>query len=391
MRVKFDQVSFVLALFVLIYPIRGGDTLGFGFTPTVIVLSLLTGIFAVMKRRKYQPVLTDFIVAVYFMLSVLALFNAGFDALSIDYFIKIIALSLFPYAIIRYFGFSTEDGIRFLKIFPFFTIISALSMLIIVGPSNILGYSGFRLGTQALNPVGVGYIFGIAAIISVFALRLNVGNLYITISSISISILILILTASRASILGVAIVLALVSLARKNVTWRTFASVAAVGMVGYFAFASLSEAMLYDRFTRFQDSASVIARYKSWTEATFMFAERPIFGHGLGAFETEYEEYVHNIILGHLANGGLLLSLPLLVILFALLKLGFSYARHSAGQIVFLFAVLGVYSFFVRCFSFSMANTKELFLFLALALCCEQDIKRRRNAFKMSRLADDML
>lgn len=376
MKTSRSRVPFVMALFILIYPIRGGDTLGLGTTPTLLVLTLLVGAFAIRSKPRFVPVATDYVVFCYFILCVLGIIISGVSDLSLSYFLQIFMLSILPYGLIRVYGFSMDEAKRLVSIFPAFTIAAAASMVAIVGPTNILGYSGFRLGTEALNPVGVGYTFGLAALLSVFAIKLRLGNIAIAILAACVSIAILMLTASRASILGVGLVLIAMFVSRQSFNWRTVVGMCALITAAYFVFGTLAEKMVIDRFINFQQSASANERVSSWSQALQMFDTRPLVGHGLASFEVQHGQYAHNVVLEHMANGGLLLTVPFVICCLVLLSILAKNALRKSGQIIFVLALLGIYSFFVRQFSLSMANTKEVFLFLALAICCNQEFRR---------------
>lgn len=390
MKIRPYLVPSTLAIFLLNYPMRGGDTLGLGFVPSILILTLLFFAFAIRSSARFVPTHTDSIVIIYFLLCTVSIAVAEISDLSLRYIMQIFFLSIVPYAFIRYFGFSIDDAKRLLAITPYFTLAAAASMFAIVGPSQILSYSGFRLGTEALNPVGVGYAFGLAAIMCIFATKLKLCNFLIAGLAIFISMSILILTGSRASILAVALIMVASFLTGDLFSRRVFIVLILMIAAGYFVFSIIPEEMITNRFVSPLTSASVEARFNSWLEAFVMFEEHPFFGHGLGSFEAQHGEYVHNVVLEHMANGGIVLTLPFLFISFFLLYLAVQASRRFSSQIIFALSTVGVYSLFVRQFSLSMANTKEVFLFLALAVCCAQDMRRSQKSSGLQRKENSM-
>lgn len=377
MNLKRDLAPMVLGVFMMIYPMRGGDTLGLGFLPSAVVLLALAAAFLLRSTVRFVPGLTDVVIFAYLLLCFATTLNSGVDDVSMRYLMQILALSIFPYFVIRVFGFSLADARRFLAMFPYITILAAAGMLVTIGPGQILSYAGFRLGTEALNPVGVGSAFGLGALLSIAALRLHLCNTLVALLAVGIATTILVLSGSRGPMLALAISFVAVLAFGKSLNLRMLLGIVAIGGVGYYAFGMLSSVMVADRFQSALLSASVDARQHSWAEAIRMFDEKSVLGHGLGAFEALHGEYVHNVVLEHMANGGFMLTIPFLAIIIALFGFAVKGARQSkTSQLVFIFAVAGIFSLIVRQFSLSMANTKEFFLFLAMAIGCAQDLRR---------------
>lgn len=369
---------FSIAVFVMIYPLRGGDTLGLGFLPSLAALALLGVAFATRPKGRFVFTATDIAVIVYFFIIIVSMLISGVSDMSLRYFTQIVILSIIPFVIIRIAGLSIDDVMRFIRVFPYVALLSAASMIIIIGPTQLISYSGSRLGTEAFNPVGVGYAFGISAFASVVALKLRLCSFVIAGLSTFVSVAILLLTGSRGSMLALVAVLVLLLLAnaRRNLNWRIALMVLVIAVTVYFVFDTVDSTMVFDRYTNALDSYSVQARYESWKIAIDMFQEQLLLGHGLGTFEAKHGEYAHNVVLEHMANGGLILTIPFLVI--ALRNVGwvFAGALGRSNEVVVILALLAIYAFAVRLFSFSMANTKEVFLFLAMAMSCAQSLRR---------------
>lgn len=365
---------FSISVLVMIYPLRGGDTLGLGFLPSALALSLFLLAFALRPQRYFVLANSDIIVLAYLFIALMSVLVSGISDMSLRYFTQIGTLSLLPYAVIRCAGFSLNDAKKLLQIFPYMNLFTAASMIAIVGPETLMSYSGYRLGSETLNPVGIGYAFGLSALITVAGLKLRACGLIVGSLSIAVSVAILVFTGSRAAML--ALPFASVALLLGKLNLRLAVGLCALTVSGYLAFGMLSEVMVDDRFSNAIDSASAQARFASWMQALTMFEQRPFLGHGLGAYEAMHGEYVHNVVLEHLANGGLALTVPLLLLVLVITGKVLAGVARRLNEIVMILALFGIYAFIVRLFSLSMANTKDVFLFLAMALSCAQSMNR---------------
>lgn len=372
--VKNNVVPLVMAIFIMQYPLRGGDTLDLGFLPTAVAILMVGLSFFIRTRRAAFLSLFDAVVLTYFVLIFVSIMIAGLDEMAFRYFIQITALSIFPYWVIRSFGFSLDDAKRFVGLFPYVAIMAAACMMCIVGPTDLIAYAGFRLGNEKLNPVGVGFAFGISAFISFISVRMTLCNYFIGAISIMVSSLIVVLTGSRASMLALASIMGVYFIARRAVDWKTIIILLVMFGVLYCAYGFLDEGMVDDRFINALESESAQARYSSWTQALLMFYDQPLYGHGLGQFELKNGEYVHNIILEHMANGGLILTAPLFLLIVYILRMTIANIKWCSSEFILLFTLLSVYAILVRFFSLSMANTKEIFIFIAMAISCRQSM-----------------
>lgn len=377
--IKAYLVPISLAILVMLYPLKGGDTLGFGYLPSFAALSLMMLGFVIRPRGHFVFVASDVAVYIYLLFLLFSVLMSGISEMSLLYLIQIVTLSIIPFAVIRVAGFTHEDSIRFIKVFPYVAIFSAASMVIIVGSERLFSYSGYRLGSEEFNPVGIGYAFGISAFVSFAAIKLRLCGMVVGGLSATVSVAVLILTGSRGPMLALVAILFVFMLASRELNWRTLFILCVTGLTAYFVFNSLDLIMVTDRFTNSIESDSVQARFMSWVQALTMFKEQPLLGHGLGSFEVKHGEYVHNVVLEHMANGGLLLTIPFLFLFLSQLQRVFKGIRGQSNEIVMIFALLGLYAFAVRMFSLSMSNTKEIFLFLAMALACGQSLMRTRK------------
>lgn len=397
MTIQAKLAPFSIAVFIMIYPLRGGDTLGYGFLPSAAMLALVVFAFAIRPKRRCVLATPDVTTFAYLLLLLTSALVDGASDISLRYLTQIVGLSIIPYVVIRVVGFSLDDAMHLIGVFPYVTLLSAASMVVIVGAQEIFSYSGYRLGTETFNPVGIGYAFGLSAIINFAALRLKLCGLIVGGGAIAVAISILILTGSRGPMLLMSGSLLVLLLSRGGLDWRAVIALCVLAVTAYFVFGTLSEVMVFDRFANALQSASARARQESWSEALSMFAERPLFGHGLGSFEAEHGEYVHNVVFEHLANGGIILTLPLLLLVATLVRRVLQGKARRSSEIVMILALLGVYAFGVRLLSFSMANTKEVFLFLAMVLSCLQNLDpkhaapfgKRRNGLDVWRAGDE--
>lgn len=376
-------VPFSIAVLVMIYPLRGGDTLGLGFLPSALALALMGLAFVIRPQGRFVLVKSDILVLAYLLLALVSALVSGISDISLRYLFQIAALSMLPYVVIRGGGFSFDEAKKFLQIFPYINLFTACSMTAIVGPEQLMSYSGYRLGSEALNPVGIGYAFGVSTLITVAGLRLRACGLIVGLLSIAVSVIILVLSGSRGAMLAMA-----VALLFRGSIWRMVAALCVLAMSGYLAFGMLSQVMVSDRFFNVTDSTSVQARFASWTQALTMFDQRPLLGHGLGAYEALHGEYVHNVVLEHLANGGLALTIPFLLLVLVIMGNVVAGLAGRLNEMVMILALLGIYAFIVRLFSLSMANTKDIFLFLAMALSCAQSLQRSPSRLEERLLAD---
>jgi O-antigen ligase len=368
-----------LAILVMLYPLKGGDTLGLGYMPSFVALSLMMLGFMIRPRGRFVFATSDLAVFIYLLCLLFSVLVSGISEMSLRYLMQIFTLSIIPFVVVRVAGLTLEDSIRFIKVFPYVAIFSAVSMVSIVGSERLFSYSGYRLGTDEFNPVGIGYAFGISAFASFAAIKLRLCGLIVGGLSTTVSVAILILTGSRGSMLALVANLFVFMLVSRELNWRLLIILCVTGLAAYFVFNSLDLIMVSDRFTNSIESDSVQARFTSWMQALAMFQEQTLLGHGLGSFEVKHGEYVHNVILEHMANGGLLLTIPFLFLFLSLMQRVFNSTRGQSKEIVMILALLGVYAFTVRMFSLSMSNTKEIFLFLAMALACGQSLKRTQN------------
>jgi O-antigen ligase len=382
MRLKKFMTPVSLALLILIYPLKGGDTLALGFLPTGVALAFFTFAFLRHPRNGFTFKVPDLAVAGYTVLIIGSALHAGSSDISIRYLVQILALSIYPFFVIRLTGLSAIEAARFFAIFPVMSLIAAASMVTIVGYDSIFSYSGFRLGTENLNPVGVGYVFGMSAIITIAALSARLCGYFIGLTSLTVSTVLLVYCASRGSMLALSIAVILLLLIKRRSKYRTLLALSTLLIAGYFAFGGLVDTMVVDRFRNPIDSVSAQLRFKSWSEAFDMFNQRPILGYGLGAFEERYGEYAHNSVLEHLANGGLLLTIPYLLIGTWLTVQIFHQRSGPINELALFLSLVGTYAFSVRLLSFSMANTKEIFILIAMVLSLSEGGQHWRHMKK---------
>lgn len=371
---------FAILLLFFIYPLRGGDTLLLGILPTAIVLAIFVSSFVFQDKKVWSFGGYDILVILYFAALVLALIVSRDREMGFRYLIQIGALSIIPFFVIRLFGFSQSDGSELIALTPYMALLSLGGLVYIAGWDNLFdNYSGNRFGSDEVNPVGIGYIYSAAFVILLYGLIAGKVNLLFGTSALLCSMSIVILTASRASMIAAFVCAALVFFQQRKVSFVGLSLVAVLGVCVYFLLNTFTPEMFEDRFLNGGSSESVQDRAVSWLNAVDAVLENPLVGTGLGSFESKYQTYAHNFILDNLANGGLLLAVPIVVFCFRLISRLWTELTTPRRQNSPLFLILFLHAVIVRSFSISMSNSKDLFIFAALYIALDVGVSFRER------------
>lgn len=354
-----------LSVFLLIYAIKVGDIYQLGFFPSILSFLLFIGSVLLVSKSGYKPHFIDFVVFTYFIVLIFCSIYSVDRLVSFRYLVQISAYSIIPYFIIRFYKF---DLVILDKV-P--TYLSAFSIPISLGIFFTLGKDGlfhnFRLGNDLLNPVAIGYIFAIISISSFYsALNTTSYQKYISIVCFFLAFTVTALAGSRTSLGGAFFICILLSLYSAKTSKLFIIGVLSVVIFGlYNAYNIIVKLGAEERFVNIMESASAVERQTQFSSALNFFYESPLFGLGLGGIESVYGSYPHNILLEHLANLGILGSLPFFVIILYSIY-GLFYWDSYTPKITRFFLLILLFSISVRLLSFNMANTKEVFVFLAL-------------------------
>lgn len=108
------------------------------------------------------------------------------------------------------------------------------------------------------------------------------------------------------------------------------------------------------------------------------FFSSPIWGNGIGSFDSYKGTYPHNIFLQLMVEGGLLFLVPFLIVFFKGIKVIFTLDFNSSyNKMLMLILCSGVVRLF---FSSFLWGSHFCWLFVLLVICSKQLIERERNA-----------
>ena len=312
------------ALISLLYIVKFSDFIFHGLGINLLLLYLL-GLFAFFSQKN----INFSHIVFFFICFVIQIFYSYFSPDSLIFFMALFSL----YFIYSYFKSSADFNIFYVLIF--------------VGIFNLIFNFHFYEGNIAINTKGyLGQINFNALLLNIFSFSIlymiaNSKSRFFNIilwAALVISVYLSVVTQSRAALLSVVVVFILIFTDIKFFSRNTknvFLSFIILYFIIFLANTFLYDSSAVVKAAKFggMDDNNIIDRFVIWLSQIIMFFEKPLSGHGLETFKfinnpyqlksidilKYYYDNISNFTWGHnevlqlLAEGGILIGIPIVI------------------------------------------------------------------------------
>lgn len=358
-----------LVIFFFIYLVKVGEVFNLGFLPSILSFVLAFLSLMLSYRVLYKKNHIDLVVFFYAIILVFSAIHGPDISTALRYLAQIATYSIAPYLLFRTINVDEVLVTRFRRYSLLIFVPLSAWVYFSLGAGGL--FHNFRLGNNDFNPVAVGYLLGFFVLAVFFELLHESNGKHVKFCYTLLLLLILVLltlTGSRGPLISVVIVCILSTTISKFSFSKLLFTIAVIGVICFIMFKLFVDSEGASRFTNPLNSASALERFNEWQHALLYFEQNPVFGLGLGGFDIIYGNYPHNVFLEHASNTGItgLIAYAVLAVL-TIIFFVYENSNSNSNSVELRFLVSGlVYAFSVRLLSLNMANSKEIFLFLAL-------------------------
>jgi len=405
---KYPEISF--ALFINAYVIKGGINLGyFNLTAILLIVTVVGFILKQLIKKDKNAISLNFklespdkfILLFIAVLVIGCIYSLNRNA-GIVKALRFIVLVFVPYLLARIFLVKGDQ----IKLFLISVSITALTVSVLLVLISIFGkYTGGRMYFLQANPIPVSLLLVVGLVIFFIGITQNIfnewkyGKLFCALAIIPLLYSIF-LVGSRGPIISAivgliffALILFKTKIKDRNTTIILIITLILI-LVGISCFDIIYSKLFANQVIPEDNNVvsevkkiipniesfslknaknmSVNIRLKHYSDAWYLFKNKPLFGIGTGGFPGGYP---HNIFLEIAAENGLLGLIIFFGFLFTICQKGYQFLNENFKKInkhakimSLIILAIGISLFVERQFSFGLDMHKDLFAFLGIVV-----------------------